>query len=121
MPENQQLSYLIQKCQLSVSGEWRGFPYLGLPYPGTQSGWWCHWQTFSVRPFVSITFEYIYVYTGCLNKFARIRRTQNLFSGYIYFMCMVLADVYLLNFCFDSTRLLFLSLKSLFYMYCPKS
>ena len=38
--------------------------------------------------------------TRRLKIFAGIRRTQNPFSGYIYFMCRVLAHVYLLTFCF---------------------
>ena len=36
-------------------------------------------------------------YTGCLKKFARIQRTQNSFSRYIYLMHRVLAHVHLMH------------------------
>ena len=46
-------------------------------------------------------------------KFARIQRTQKLFSGYIYLMCRVLVHVCLLTCCFSQCRVFILKLKKL--------
>ena len=61
-------------------------------------------------------------YAGCPKTFARIRRTQNPFSGYIYLMCRRCwhMSFYWLS-VFYSIWFSFLSWKSLLYMYCLKS
>ena len=64
--------------------------------------------------------------TGCLKKFARIRCTQNLYSGYIYLMRRVLTHIYLLTFCFWQYTWIVYNFhfwveKGLLYMYCLKS
>ena len=43
---------------------------------------------------ISDSIAYLREYTGCLKKFARIRRTQNPCSGFIYLMFRVLAHLY---------------------------
>ena len=47
--------------------------------------------------------SYVKHTAGCLKRIARVGSTQNRFSGYIYLMCRVLVQIYLLTF-FDSRR-----------------
>ena len=51
------------------------------------------------------------LYTGCLKKFAIIRRTDKVRFLDTYLMCRVLAHIYLLTFSFYSVEFSFLSCK----------